>query len=293
MELSLNHLTRKYGEKIAVDDFSAAFAPKVYGLLGANGAGKTTLMRLICDILKPTSGSITLDGVGISSLDESYREKLGYDPQRFGYYPDFTAESYMAYIAALKGISGAAARNEARRLIETVGLSDAAKRKIRTFSGGMQKRLGIAQAMLGDPAILILDEPTAGLDPKERVHFRNLISSFAPGKIVILSTHIVSDVEYIAAEIMMMKQGRLIRRGDARTITDIIADSVWEAVVAPDVAERASAEMTVGNIRHEGGTVRLRILSDKKPLDGAVRVAPNLEDLYLHYFEEAAESCAE
>jgi ABC-2 type transport system ATP-binding protein len=288
MELTLNNLTRKYGEKIAVDDFSAKFTPKVYGLLGANGAGKTTLMRLICDILKPTNGSITLDGVGISSLDESYREKLGYDPQHFGYYPDFTAESYMMYIAALKGISGAAARNEAKRLIEKVGLSDVAKRKIKTFSGGMQKRLGIAQAMLGNPAILILDEPTAGLDPKERVHFRNLISSFAQGKIVILSTHIVSDVEYIATEIMMMKQGRLIRRGDTQTITSIIADSVWEAAVTPEVAEKVSAEMIVGNIRHEGGAVHLRILSGKKPLAGAVRVMPNLEDLYLYYFEEVA-----
>ncbi|GHV32660.1 ABC transporter ATP-binding protein [Clostridia bacterium] len=286
MELTLNQLTRKYGEKIAVDNFSAVFTPKVYGLLGANGAGKTTLMRLICDILKPTSGSITLDGVGITSLDESYREKLGYDPQHFGYYPEFTAYDYMLYIAALKGIVGVRAKDEAKRLLDIVGLSDVAKKKIKTLSGGMQKRLGIAQAMLGDPSILILDEPTAGLDPKERVHFRNLISSFASGKIVILSTHIVSDIEYIAAEIMMMKQGRLVSRGDAQTITGVIADSVWEATVAPDVADRISAEMIVGNIRHEGDLVHLRILSDKKPLENAVHAAPNLEDLYLHYFKE-------
>ena len=209
MILQLDHLTKRFDERVAVNNVSAEFTPGVYGLLGANGAGKTTLMRMICDVLGPDGGDILLNGQSTRSLGERYRDILGYLPQDFGYYPDFTAMDFMLYMASLKGLGKRNARARCSALLEEVGLADATRRKIRTFSGGMKQRLGIAQAVINDPAVLVLDEPTAGLDPKERVRFRNLISSFSQDKIVILSTHIVSDVEYIADDILIMKAGAL------------------------------------------------------------------------------------
>ena len=198
MDLTIDRLTKQFGSKIAVDRVSTRLTPGVYGLLGANGAGKTTLMRMVCDVLRPTSGEIRFDGRDVRLLGDEYRARLGYLPQDFGYYPDFSALDFMCYLAALKGLDRRAARRRSLELLETVGLADVARQKVRTFSGGMKQRLGIAQAVLNDPAVLVLDEPTAGLDPKERVRFRNLIASFAQDKIVILSTHIVSDVEYLS-----------------------------------------------------------------------------------------------
>ena len=200
MELKTVGLTKKFGSKIAVDDLNITLANGVYGLLGANGAGKTTLMRLLCNIQNPTSGKILLNGKNAVGLGERYRSLLGYLPQHFGYYPDFSAFDFLLYVSALKGLDEKAARKKSKELLEAVDLSKESKHKIKTFSGGMKQRLGIAQAMLNDPRILILDEPTAGLDPKERVRFRNLISAFSKDRIVILSTHIVSDVEFIAEE---------------------------------------------------------------------------------------------
>ena len=210
MELKTIGLTKKFGSKTAVDNLNITLTNGVYGLLGANGAGKTTLMRLLCNIQTPTSGKIMLNGRSIVELGEKYRNLLGYLPQHFGYYPDFSAYDFLLYISALKGLDEKAARKKAKELLEAVDLSRESKHKIKTFSGGMKQRLGIAQAMLNDPCILILDEPTAGLDPKERVRFRNLISAFSKDRIVILSTHIVSDVEFIAEEIIMMKSGQII-----------------------------------------------------------------------------------
>ena len=198
MELAIDRLTKQYKNKIAVDRVSIKLKPGVYGLLGANGAGKTTLMRMICDIQNPTSGQIKYNGTDIKKLGEDYRQVLGYLPQDFGYYPDFTAYDFLMYIAALKGLSKEKAEMRVNELLQIVNLENEKKQKVKTFSGGMKQRLGIAQAMLNNPKILILDEPTAGLDPKERVKFRNLISSFSQDKIVILSTHIVSDIEFIA-----------------------------------------------------------------------------------------------
>jgi ABC-2 type transport system ATP-binding protein len=196
---------------MAVDCVSAKLHQGVYGLLGANGAGKTTLMRMLTGILTPTNGTITFDGMDVSS--EDYRGILGYLPQDFGYYPEFTAMDFLLYLAALKGIPKATAKRRAMALLEQVSLQDVSRRKIKTFSGGMKQRLGIAQALLNDPRLLILDEPTAGLDPKERVRFRNLIEQLGKDSIVLLSTHIVSDVEHIADEILLMKDGRLIFEG--------------------------------------------------------------------------------
>jgi len=211
MELIIDRVSKQYKNRIAVDRVSVTLHQGVYGLLGANGAGKTTLMRMLCGILTPTSGTITFDGTDVSS--EEYRAILGYLPQDFGYYPEFTAMDFLLYLAALKGIPKSQAKRRARELLELVSLQDVSRKKIKTFSGGMKQRLGIAQALLNDPKLLILDEPTAGLDPKERVRFRNLIEQLGKNSIVLLSTHIVSDIEHIADEILMMKDGQLIYQG--------------------------------------------------------------------------------
>ena len=211
MKLIIDRVSKQYQNRIAVDRVSATKQKGVYGLLGANGAGKTTLMRMLCGILKPTGGTITFDGIDVS--EEAYRAVLGYLPQDFGYYPEFSALDFLLYLAALKGIPKAQAKRRSRELLALVSLQEAEKKKIKTFSGGMKQRLGIAQALLNDPKLLILDEPTAGLDPKERVRFRNFIQTLGKDSIVLLSTHIVSDIEHIADEILMMKAGQLIYRG--------------------------------------------------------------------------------
>lgn len=213
MELNIDRVTKQYGPKIAVDRISLTLTPGVTGLLGANGAGKTTLMRMLCGILRPTSGSISLDGLDVST--EGYRAVLGYLPQDFGYYPSFSALDFLLYLGALKGMERKQAKERSLELLEVVGLSEVARKKIRTFSGGMKQRLGIAQALLNHPKLLILDEPTAGLDPKERVRFRTLIEEQGKESIVLLSTHIVSDVEHIAGRILMVKDGQLIYDGSA------------------------------------------------------------------------------
>ena len=211
MELVIDRLTKQFQNKIAVDRISLRLHRGVFGLLGTNGAGKTTLMRMLCGILQPTSGTITFDGMDVR--EEGYRAILGYLPQDFGYYPEFTAMDFLLYMAALKGLPRQSAKRKAKELLELVSLQDMGRKKIKTFSGGMKQRLGIAQALLNDPKLLILDEPTAGLDPKERVRFRNLIGQLGKDSIVLLSTHIVSDIEHIADEVLMMKDGNLIYHG--------------------------------------------------------------------------------
>ncbi|MBR7132511.1 MAG: ABC transporter ATP-binding protein [Clostridia bacterium] len=211
MELVIDRLTKQFQNKIAVDRISLRLHSGVFGLLGTNGAGKTTLMRMLCGILQPTGGTIAFDGMDVR--EEGYRAVLGYLPQDFGYYPEFTAMDFLLYMAALKGLPKKSAKRRANELLELVGLQDMGRKKIKTFSGGMKQRLGIAQALLNNPKLLILDEPTAGLDPKERVRFRNLIQQLGKDSIVLLSTHIVSDIEHIADEVLMMKDGTLIYNG--------------------------------------------------------------------------------
>ena len=286
MELKTIELTKKFGSKTAVNHLNITLTNGVYGLLGANGAGKTTFMRLLCNIQTPTSGKIVLNGKNIVGLDEKYRGLLGYLPQHFGYYPDFTALDFLLYVSALKGLNEKNAEKKSKELLEAVGLSAESKHKIKTFSGGMKQRLGIAQAMLGDPHILILDEPTAGLDPKERVRFRNLISAFAKNRIVILSTHIVSDAEFIAEEIIMMKSGQIVHFGKPQEITAEIDGQVWECAVPSAYAETYAAKFNTSNLRNtDKSETILRIISECPPMENAVRVQPDLEDLYLFYFK--------
>lgn len=286
MQLTIKALTKQFGAKTAVNQVTAELGVGVYGLLGANGAGKTTLMRMLCGILNPTSGSVAFDGQPIAAMDEAYRDLLGYLPQDFGYYPDFSAEEFMWYIAALKGLPLSAGKLKTKQLLTLVALSDVARKKIRTFSGGMRQRLGIAQAMLNDPRFLVLDEPTAGLDPKERVRFRNLIADLAKDKIVLLSTHIVSDVEYIADQILVMKKGTLIMRGTVAELTASLAGAVWTCRVPAHEVDEWNARYTISNLKHDGPEVELRIVSKEQPVAGAVPTQPTLEDLYLYHFQD-------
>lgn len=291
MELRLDRLTKQFGSAIAVDRLSATLTPGVYGLLGANGAGKTTLMRMICDVLKPTSGSVVWNGAPIERLGERYRSVLGYLPQDFGYYPDFSALDFMLYLSALKGLDSKAAKRRSMELLDLVGLKNVAKRKVKTFSGGMKQRLGIAQAVINDPQVLVLDEPTAGLDPKERVRFRNLISALAQDKVVILSTHIVSDVEYIADEILIMRAGQIVASGTIEETLAQVSGVVWECMVTPREADVMSARMAVGNVRYDhAGMAIVRIVSDTAPHSSARLVEPTLEDVYLYIFQEGSVS---
>lgn len=286
MELKLKQVTKQFGRKRAVDNMNITFSHGIYGLLGANGAGKTTLMRMVCGVLQPSEGEILIGGRNIWKCGDAYRNLLGYLPQDFGYYPDFTAKEFMYYIAALKGLSDKKARSMSRELLETVSLADVANKKIRTFSGGMKQRLGIAQAVINNPKILVLDEPTAGLDPKERVRFRNLISDFSKDKIVILSTHIVSDVEYIADTILMMKSGKLLLKGTVEGVTDSMRGKVWKYVVDERDADIVNERFCVANLHHlADGNVEIRVINDNQPFAEAVPVQPMLEDLYLYHFQ--------
>ena len=288
-ELTLDRITKHFKNKIAVDNVSLCLKEGIYGFLGANGAGKTTLLRMICGVLKPTAGEIRYDGAEIGRLDGDYRCMLGYLPQDFGYYPDFSARRYLEYLAACKAIPRDLSRDKVQEMLRLTGLEADQRAKIKTFSGGMIRRLGIAQALLNDQEILILDEPTSGLDPKERIRFRNIISSLSKGRIIILSTHIVADVEFIADKILLMKQGRIESQGAVGEITRDIEGRVWEYLADQEEALRMNDIFAVSNLKNEGEKVRLRIVSDACPREGAVPVHPGLEDVYLYHFEEVSE----
>lgn len=288
MELTISGLTKDFGSFRAVDQVTFTMHSGVYGLLGVNGAGKTTLMRMLTTLIHPTGGEIRWDGQDVFRMDSAYRKLLGYLPQDFGYYPDFSIYDYLMYIASIKGIRPAAAKQRALRLLKQVGLSQAGHKKMKTLSGGMKRRVGIAQAMLNDPKILILDEPTAGLDPNERIRFRNLISELSEDRIVLLSTHIVSDIEYIASEILLMKDGRITLSGTAEEVIASMPERVWLFSVPREQVDRYLAAYRVSNLKTTPAGATLRVLSAECPAIGAVETAATLEDVFLHYFGESA-----
>lgn len=285
MELEIRRLSKRYGKKTAVSGVELSITPGVWGLIGANGAGKTTLMRMLAGILPPSSGRVLYDGVDIRDLGEAYRDALGYLPQSFGFYPEFTVTDYLEYVAALKGIGRPECRKKTEELLELLSLAEVRKKKIKKLSGGMQRRVGIAQAMLNDPDVLILDEPTGGLDPGERVRFRNFLSEFAQGRIVLISTHIVSDVEYIAAQNVIMKDGRVIGAGKTEELLEAVAGKVFTAVIRQDELPQYEEAVRIVSMKGEpGGQVGVRYISDAPEIPGSLPAEPRLEDLYLWLF---------
>ena len=288
MDLKITNLTKEFDGFKAVDHFSYELSCGVYGLLGVNGAGKTTLMRMLTTLMKPTSGCITWGGEDIFAMEGRYRNLLGYLPQDFGYYPDFTVYDYLMYIAALKGIRPAVARQRVKELLRQVGLVKARNKKMKTLSGGMKRRAGIAQAMLNDPKILIMDEPTAGLDPSERIRFRNLISELSEERIVLLSTHIVADIAYIADDILLMKDGQLAISGTAEELIASMPETVWRCIVPKSKLNACLKTYKVANVKTVSSGAELRIVSKGKPTQDAVPVEATLEDVFLCYFGERA-----
>lgn len=289
MELRLINIKKSYNNRktFAVNDFSVRLTPGVYGLLGPNGAGKSTLMNIITDNLRADSGSVLLNGKDILTLGADYRDLLGYMPQQQGLYDDFTGEKFLWYMAALKGMKKKDARIQIERTLGLVNLTDDRYKKLKSYSGGMKQRILIAQALLNDPKLLIMDEPTAGLDPKERIRIRNFISEISKDKIVLLATHVVSDVEYISKEIIFMKAGKVIRHGTPGELLHDMEHHVFEVLVT---AEEQVFYETHGfkttNIMLSSSGVCLRIVSDERPTVGEVReVRPNLEDVYLYLVE--------
>ena len=288
MELSFKNVSKNYGGIFAVDDITYTMETGVYGLLGVNGAGKTTLMKMLCTVTRPTAGEIRWNGEDIFRLEERYRDLLGYLPQDFGYYPNLSVSDYMMYIASIKGICPAVARKRMKELLEMVGLSRYKNRKMKALSGGMARRVGIAQAMLNNPKILVLDEPTAGLDPSERIRFRNLISELSEDRLVLLSTHIVSDVEFIAEQILLMKDGKFFYTGTSEDLIASMEEEVWTCVVPRQDVNQYLQKYPVGNVKHVAGGAELRILSENPPAENAVLEEATLEDAFLLYFGEKA-----
>lgn len=288
MELKIKDLTKEFQGISAVNHVTYTMEHGVYGLLGVNGAGKTTLMRMLCTLMKPTGGSIFCNGKDIFEMGAEYRKFLGYLPQDFGYYPDFTIKDYLMYIASIKGVSRITAKKRVGELLSKVGLTKAQNKKMKKLSGGMKRRAGIAQAMINNPPILILDEPTAGLDPNERIRFRNLISELAQERLVLLSTHIVTDVEYIANEILLMKDGNIVHSGTPDEIISDVPQRVWSLTAERKEVERFVKTYQVANIKTTALEAELRILSEERPHPNAQEEEPTLEDIFLHYFGEKA-----
>lgn len=289
MKLEINNLNKTYksGKVKALNDFSATLTPGVYGLLGPNGAGKSTLMNIITDNLKADIGGIFYNGEDVQKLGKDFRSVLGYMPQQQGLYDDFTLNRFLWYMAALKGLRKKETKLKITRLLETVNLTDSTHKKLGSFSGGMKQRALIAQALLNNPEILILDEPTAGLDPKERIRIRNFISEIAENKIVILATHVVSDIEFIAKEVMLLKQGKLLACDTTDNLLNRIEDMVYEVIVPYGEVEQFEKKYNVSNIFRSGDKVIARVVSEDLPAELEKQIVrPNLEDLYLYFFGE-------
>ena len=285
MELTFDGLVKNYDTVKALKGVSFTLTPGVNGLLGPNGAGKSTMMNILSGNLSQTAGRITFDGEDIRNMGKAFRKRLGYMPQQQALYPGFTAVQFLGYMATLRGMGKAEATDAVHRVLRQVELEDVAARKIKTFSGGMKQRLLIAQAILADPDVLVLDEPTAGLDPKQRIAIRNLIASLAERKIVIVSTHVVSDIAGIAKEILLLKQGELISQLPPAELIQQIDGTVWEVSVSKEDLPSWQSRYRISSMAYDGSTYCLRLLSDAA-VPGGHRVKPNLEDVYLSYFGE-------
>ncbi len=283
MQLTIEGASKLYRGKVwGLRGFSLALGPGVLGLLGPNGAGKSTLMRILATLTRPTEGRVLWNGVNIAKSPTALRSVLGYLPQDFGVYPNLTAKEFLEYLAAVKGVEPSAATRRITELLELVNLTDAARRPLGGFSGGMRQRVGIAQALLNDPSLLIVDEPTAGLDPEERVRFRNLLSELAGERIVILSTHIVSDVEAVATSIALIDHGQLVVHGAPESLLESVGGRVWDFVVPSAELAALRSKFLVSNAAHRSDGVHARVVSVEAPGPSARPVEPSLEDAYLN-----------
>lgn len=286
MKLEIKNLSKRYGEKVALDDLSIQLEYGIYGLLGENGAGKSTLMNLITDNIKRDTGEILIQGKEILKYGDSFRSMIGYMCQQQGEFPEFSAYSFLMYMAELKGIGKREAREQSMSLLEKLNLDQVADKKVNGFSGGMKQRVMLAQALLGNPRILLLDEPTAGLDPRERIRIRNLISELSKNKIILLATHVVSDVACIADNILLMRQGELIRQGTPVELIDSIRDKVWERNCKKEELAVLQAEYPSGNVEQRREGLVFRMVGDyfEAPFV-QVNDNINLEDVYLYYLQ--------
>lgn len=286
MELIFEHITKKYKAKTALDDVSIKLSEGVHALLGPNGAGKSTLMNILAGLLKPTNGVIILDGIDVLKMGANFRNILGYLPQNPGFYPNFSAYNLMKYFSELKKVPNA--KSKIDELLNFLNLSEDSNRKYGEYSGGMKRRLGIAVSLLNDPKILILDEPTAGLDPKERMRFRNIISQIGRNKIIILATHIVPDIETIADNVILLKSGKIVFFGNTSKAVDSVNGKVWNVSSDIQNAENYVLQHQNSTIIKSGDSVYLHIVHEKKPLENAVNVSPTLEDVYMYRFEQSS-----
>ncbi len=281
MGLQAEHLCKSYGKKEALKGVSFTLHKGTYGLLGENGAGKSTLMRMMATVDFPTKGEILYEGKDIFRLDEEYRSLIGYMPQNYNVYPGFTARDFLEYMGVLKGIPKEKLKSRIDEVLEFVNLADVSGKKVKTFSGGMKRRIGIAQAIINDPEILILDEPTAGLDPSERIRFSNIISDMGKDKIVLLSTHIVSDIEAIASELVVMRKGEILKTGDVDALVQAVKGEVWETVVNQETYQQLRKERFIIHLKQMGKEVQVRFVGENYIGADCQQVEPTLEDYYI------------
>lgn len=289
MIIEFRNIKKSYQQKLALDNFTASLQPGVYGLLGANGAGKTTLINILVGVLKPTCGHIIVDGTDTRKLGKKFLAQIGYLSQYPQFYKDFTVSEFLRYMCALKGISKKDADERVPYLLQEVNLSNSSNQRIGSLSGGMRQRVGIVQAMLGDPKLLILDEPTAGLDPQERIRFRNLIVKFAKDRIVLLATHIVSDVDAIANQIMILRSGQLIAQDDPETLEHNLDGQVWEIVLKNELQLQEYDRFQISRLQRTNSKLQVRLLSKERPSPEASQVCANLEDVFLYYMNNQGE----